>query len=134
MANRFRLSCPVDQYGTFTRPPKPTWLINCEASKRAKISVQYWTKIYWATPPWLNPEQLEQMKKIYLDAPEGSHVDHIVPLKSEYVCGLHVPWNLEAISPSENYKKSNRHWPHCPKHLCPIHNATLDMFKESYEV
>ncbi len=42
------------------------------------------------------------------------HVDHIVPLQSQLVCGLHVEHNLRVIPGRENIIKGNRHWPGMP--------------------
>jgi hypothetical protein len=66
VAKAFRLTYRPN--GSGERPPKPQWLLNCEQTERAKVSTQYCTKIYWAAPPWLDSDQLQQMKEIYLNA------------------------------------------------------------------
>lgn len=68
-----------------------------------------------ATPNWLTIEQKLSMRQLYLQARKLTEVtgeryvvDHIVPLRSHEVCGLHVPWNLRVITQEENLKKSNK--------------------------
>ena len=68
-----------------------------------------------ATPKWLTKEERLQMRDLYVQARkmtgltrERYVVDHIVPLRGEEVCGLHVPWNLRVITQDENLKKSNK--------------------------
>lgn len=41
-------------------------------------------------------------------------VDHIVPIKSKLVCGLHTDANLRVIPLIENSKKKNYYWPDMP--------------------
>ena len=68
-----------------------------------------------ATPKWLTKEQRDAMRQMYLTARQLTKltgeryvVDHKVPLRSDDVCGLHVPWNLQVITQEENLAKSNR--------------------------
>ena len=68
-----------------------------------------------ARPCWITAEQLRQIRQYYVDAITVTKVtgvqyvvDHIIPLRSHEVCGLHVPWNLRVITQEENLKKSNK--------------------------
>lgn len=72
--------------------------------KRA-ASAKRRAQLLHATPPWVDEVALEQ---VYTDCPPGMHVDHIVPLQGKDVSGLHVPWNLQYLTPSENFRKSNK--------------------------
>lgn len=66
-----------------------------------------------ATPHWADINKIES---IYREAmAKGLEVDHIVPLKSNIVCGLHVEANLQLLTRSENIRKGNRIWPHMPQ-------------------
>ena len=67
-----------------------------------------------ATPPWISRRQKSDIRHLYQIAitmtqttGEQYVVDHIYPLRSEVVCGLHVPWNLRVVTRDENLRKSN---------------------------
>lgn len=61
-----------------------------------------------ATPPWLTKDQIAKIREIYLNCPDGHHVDHIMPLRGKELCGLHVPWNLQYLPAEVNMAKSNK--------------------------
>lgn len=71
-----------------------------------------------ATPRWANEDVIKNFfaiaRKKKRETGESWHVDHIIPLKSPLVCGLHVEHNLQVITGSENDRKSNHHWPDMP--------------------
>lgn len=65
-----------------------------------------------ATPKWANPEAIKskyaEARRLTVETGIQYHVDHIVPLRSKIVCGLHVVWNLQVIPAVDNVKKGNR--------------------------
>lgn len=65
-----------------------------------------------ATPAWAC---MVAIAAVYAEAKRvGATVDHVVPLRSALVCGLHVGANLKVISKAENSAKGNRYWPDMP--------------------
>lgn len=77
-----------------------SWCANYRAIKKKAI------------PPWFEKELVET---VYKKAKEwGFAVDHIVPLKSDIVCGLHCWSNLQLLDPILNSSKSNKYWVDMP--------------------
>jgi hypothetical protein len=82
-------------------------LANADSAKRRAIKLQ-------ATPSWADKEHIESLyliAAINREAGYDLHVDHIVPLRSGLVCGLHCEANLQLLPASVNISKNNRYWP-----------------------
>jgi hypothetical protein len=77
----------------------------CQRGRAKHNKIAYYGKIYLATPEWVDMQALYAM---YDHCPPGMHVDHIVPIQGENVCGLHVPWNLQYLTAQENSRKRNK--------------------------
>lgn len=79
---------------------------------RTAHGASYRAKKSNATPVWLTKEDRAEMRTIFKERERLSHlhgkeyhVDHILPLNSKLVCGLHVPWNLRIICKMDNLYK-----------------------------
>lgn len=71
-----------------------------------------------AVPMWADKEQINSVyaaaKRLSMKFGTMFEVDHIVPLQSDIVCGLHTWENLQLLTSEENSSKNNRHWPDMP--------------------
>lgn len=72
-----------------------------------------------ATVSWANKDRIEEFyaeaQRLTKETGVAYHVDHIVPLISRLVCGLHCEANLQVITAFENLSKLNRYWPDMPE-------------------
>ena len=89
----------------------PNWLAKKSDDPQREKTLSYYRQLYIATPGWVNHKNVAEIYKRSLRRGRGYCVDHIVPLKSRYVCGLHWENNLQVITVKENSRKSNNWWP-----------------------
>lgn len=98
----------------FKKIKKSLWYYQLSKPEKAEIQARRSASKLSATPGWLTKAQKIEISDIYvssaiLTASTGvkHEVDHIVPIRSKVVCGLHVPWNLRVITAHKNKIKSN---------------------------
>lgn len=105
--NTERAIAKVAQYQKDNRHKDRAWQSKRRATK------------YNATPTWADLRAIADVysEALRLTAETGiaHHVDHIVPLQSKFVCGLHVPANLQVLEATMNNSKGNRRWPDMPE-------------------
>jgi hypothetical protein len=91
-----------------TRHPEMRRLKSARWHARAKLT----------TPCWADKKAIRAIyafaSNLQKTTGERVHVDHIVPLHSKIVCGLHCEANLQILAASENSTKGNRCWPDMP--------------------
>lgn len=106
--------CPVDE-SAFELEKK--FVCNyCERQNRRLLEMEltaaYYRQLRIATPVWSDRKAIaliyEEARKLSRETGIQHHVDHIYPLRSPLVSGLHVAANLRIITASENCSKGNR--------------------------
>ena len=103
-AKRYRENNP-EKLAAWRALNKDKLLANCAKRRSFRIN---------ATPAWLTSAHMKSMADYYWLAKDATsvsetsyHVDHIIPLNNDHVCGLHVPWNLQVLPADVNISKSN---------------------------
>jgi 5-methylcytosine-specific restriction endonuclease McrA len=74
-----------------------------------ELNARRGARLRTAAPRW---EPAQVLRRVYAEARKRKfEVDHIVPMSSPHVCGLHVWANLQLLTKQENIRKGNREWP-----------------------
>jgi len=108
----------AEEKRTKLRETASRWQKNNKGKVNANTACRHTAKMN-RQPNWLTKEDKEYIKCLYqLSAMRSResgvkwNVDHVVPLQGENVSGLHVPWNLQVIPASDNFKKNNKFYDH----------------------
>ncbi len=122
--NRVKVQAARDAWRAANPAAKREWDHANPDRNRANVAKRKARRMR-ATPSWANEFFIAEAYRLAALRTKmlgySWHVDHIVPLKSKLVCGLHVEHNLQVIPGVENLRKFNRHWPDMP--MLPVTSA-----------
>lgn len=94
------------------------YLQSNRAAQNARVMQRHAAKRN-AVPGWANKERMAEIyaraARVSMELGQRFDVDHIVPLQSQLVCGLHVEANLQILDYQSNLRKGNRVWPDMPE-------------------
>ena len=100
-----------ENYDTIIKPGKDRYRQE-NPEKIAEWALNYRMQSTQSTPKWADLEKIKQIYKkrdrLTKETGISHHVDHIIPLQSEFVCGLHVENNLQILTEKQNKQKSNK--------------------------
>jgi hypothetical protein len=89
--------------------------VSANRDKRRQTDAKYKAAKLRATPRWADKKAIATIYRLALAIEKRTgqrmHVDHIVPLQSKWVCGLHCESNLQVLPGPENEGKRNFWWP-----------------------
>ena len=93
------------------------WARNNAARVQAKVAARRAMKLK-ATPKWADQDKIRaiyaEARRLTKETGIQHEVDHIFPLKGDVAQGLHVQYNLQILTMTENRHK----WKHMPGTLC----------------
>lgn len=114
-SSRVCLSCHNEHQKVFAQTPKGREIHKISSRRWAKTKngrthrrvsgFRRRRRYRLATPQW---GDLNALVQFAANCPEGHHVDHIIPLQGDAVCGLHLLENLQYLPAEENLSKQNK--------------------------